>query len=623
MDLKQKLQHWQDKLARYEAAWAGELEQMDEREAIYRGRSRIDSLVEGDVVRQTPHVRNIAAELIEAQVDPNIPQPKVTALRKEDEHLALLIEDMLRNKLDRLPMEVLNDQMERTVPIQGGGLFMLEWDSAKGGFGSMGESVVSVLHPKQLLPQPGVTGQLEDMDELIVKLPQTREFIRRRYGVDVSGENESEPGLRSPGEVSESEELVTQYVAYYRNDTGGIGMFSWVNDRVLADWEDCQARRSLRCGKCGAMEPAETLAPAMGGSEDEDEEKGRRCPVCGGWMQEQVEEAQELWLPQLRSDGSVIPGADPVSGEPNRIPWYKPDIFPVFLQKSVSVYGKLLGESDIDKIRDQQNTINRLEKSIIDQLLAAGSYITLPPDPGIRVDTGVAKVIRLKNVTDKNFIGVYDLKCDVEQTLSYLEYVYQEARDIIGITDSFQGRRDSTAQSAVAKQFAASQAAGRMQSKRVMKKACWAALFEAMFKFELAYADERRPIVGTDARGEHRNEVWNKWDFLAQDEAGQWYWNDRFLFSCDNAAALAGDRTAMWQELQTYYSAGAFGDPAEEQTRILFWTKMAELHYPGAAQTRENLIEAQQQTQRQSPVLPAGGGMNPAAPMGAGWGVMA
>ncbi len=611
---KERLQLWQEKLAQFEAAWEPERAQMDEREAIYRGRSRIDALVDGDVVRRTPHVRNIAAELIEAQVDANLPQPKVTARRREDEALAVMIEDMLRNKLERLPMEVLNDQMERTVPIQGGGLFLLEWDSRRRDGGEQGQSVVSVLHPKQLLPQPGVTGNLEDMDEFILKLPQTKEFIRRHYGLELGDESESEPQLRGLGDEGESECLVTQYVAYYRNEQGGIGRFSWVNDTVLEDSEDYQQRRSLCCADCGHREPLPTARCAEDG---EEEAAAWRCPECGGAMEERSEEMQELWRPVKRTDGTEIPGVDPVSGEPTRIPWYRPNIYPVFLQKSVSVYGRLLGESDIDKVRDQQNTINRLEKSIIDQLLAAGSYITLPPDPSIRVDTGVAKVIRLKNVTDKNYIGVYDLKCDVEQTLSYLEYIYQEARDIIGITDSFQGRRDASAQSAVAKKFAASQAAGRMQSKRVMKKACWAALFEAMFKFELAYADEPRPVLGKDERGERRSETWNKWDFLCRDEAGEWYWNDRFLFSCDSAAALAGDRTAMWEELQSYFSAGAFGDPTSAEARILFWTKMAELHYPGAAQTRENLAAAQAREQAAAaaiPSAPTGAAMTPTMP---------
>lgn len=593
-----KLREWQEKLARYDAAFAEEYARMDEREEIYRGRDRIDELVDGDVIRKTPHVRNIAAELIEAQVDANIPQPKVTALRPEDEDLAALIEDMLRNKLDSLPVEILNDQMERTVPIQGGGLIALEWDSSWRGAGRMGRSVVSVLHPRQLVPQPGVTGDIQEMEDFILKLPQTKAFIRRRYGVDLADETEREPDIRMGGDVSPADGLVTQYVAYYKNEKGGVGLFSWVNDTVLEDLEDCQSRVLCRCESCGSVQSGGIL-PAVYDEVEEEEEDEPVCPVCGGRLVRAAEETQELWLPVTRSDGTVIPGADPLTGEPNRVPCYRPDLFPVFLQKSVSVYGQLLGESDVDKVRCQQNTINRLEKSIIDQLLAAGSYISLPPDPSIRVDTGVAKVIRLKNVTDKNYLGVYDMKCDVSQSLTYLDYVYEEARNLIGITDSYQGRRDSTATSGVAKQFAANQTAGRLQSKRVMKDACWARLFEAMFKFELAYADEPYGVLGQDAMGNPRNRAWNRWDFLEQDANGRWVWNDRFLFSCDNAAPLAADRPAMWQETQAYYTAGAFGDPALTSTRILFWTKMEQLHYPGAAQTRQILLQQQREEEQQ------------------------
>ncbi len=594
----QKLRRWQEKLERYDAAWAEEYARMDEREEIYRGRDCIDPLVEGDVIRRTPHVRNIAAELIEAQVDPNIPQPKVTALRAQDEGLAALIEDMLRDKLESLDMELINDQLERTVPIQGGGLMVLEWDGSFAQNGGLGRSVVSVLHPKQIAPQPGITGDIQQMEDFILKLPQTRQFIRRRYGIDLPHEAEGEPDVRGVGENTPAEGLVTQYVAYYRNDRGGIGMFSWVGDTVLEDLEDCQGRVLYRCDDCGGIVPpaAVTAEEAM-----EDEEWEHICPYCGGPVSRQVEEYQELWLPVRRSDGSVIPGEDIFTGQPNRVPYYKPDLFPVFLQKSVSVYGQLLGESDVDKVRCQQNTINRLEKSIIDQLLAAGTYITLPPDPSIRVDTGVAKVIRLKNVTDKNYLGVYDMKSDVSQSLAYLDYVYEEARNIIGITDSFQGRKDTTATSGVAKQFAASQTEGRLQSKRIMKNAAWARLFEAMFKFELAYAEERRPVPGRDKAGVFTQREWNRWDFLEQDELGRWVWNDRFLFSCDSAAPLAADRTAMWQETQSYYAAGAFGDPALPETRLLFWSKMEQLHYPGAAQTYQALLLQN----RQQAALPA------------------
>lgn len=42
---------------------------------------------------------------------------------------------------------------------------------------------------------------------------------------------------------------------------------------------------------------------------------------------------------------------------------------------------------------------------------------------------------------------------------------------------------------------------------------------------------------------------------------------------------------------------GAFGDPAQIQTLILFWTKMEQLHYPGAAETKSYLEEEAQRQQ--------------------------
>lgn len=46
---------------------------------------------------------------------------------------------------------------------------------------------------------------------------------------------------------------------------------------------------------------------------------------------------------------------------------------------------------------------------------------------------------------------------------------------------------------------------------------------------------------------------------------------------------------------------GAFGDPSQLTTLILFWTKMELLHYPGAGETRAYLEEElrRQQMQRQ------------------------
>ena len=194
-------------------------------------------------------------------------------------------------------------------------------------------------------------------------------------------------------------------------------------------------------------------------------------------------------------------------------------------------------------------------------------------------------------------IGVYDFKGDLQYELLYLAEVYEEARQLLGITDSFQGRKDTTATSGVAKEFSAAQAAGRLESKRVMKDAAYASLFEIMFKFWLAYSDEPRPVSYKNSEGETQYAEFNRYDFLERDADGTYWWNDQFLFSCDTSAPLAGNREAMWQETRMNLQTGAFGDPAATETLILFWTKMEELHYPGAGATRKFLEERRQHEQ--------------------------
>ena len=582
---------WQARLQRNESAYSHRLAAMDERERIYKGSRKIDKRVIGDYTDEAAHVRNLTAEIIEAQVNSSIPQPKVTAMRQEDEYKAKLIEDMLRNELNRLPMEQLNDQQERTVPIQGGGMFLVEWDNTQRSHTTVGELVVSLLHPKQAIPQDGVYTGIEDMDYIILKMPQTKEYIKRRYGVDVKSETEQEPDVKSEANQSPADDMVTQYIAYYRNAKGGIGLYSWVCDTELEDIDDYQARRVKRCKQCGEAKPLD----------------GDVCPKCGAkeWTSE-VQEYETLTQPVVQSDGNVImPYYVMADGSmiPTMIPYYKPDIYPIVLQKNVSIFGEFLGDSDVDKIKDQQNTANRIETKIVEKLVKSGSYLVLPDEAVIRADAEDMKVIRPGSAASAQLISVKDMEGNITQDLTYLAQVYEEARQIIGITDSFQGRKDTTATSGVAKEFSAAQAAGRLESKRVMKDAAYAQLFEAMFKFKLAYADEPRPVTSRDLQGNTVYEEFNRYDFLEQDVTGEWYWNDQFLFSCDTSTPLANNREAMWQETRENLQTGAFGDPTDVRTLILFWTKMELLHYPGAADTKAFLEQRLQEQMQQEMMM--------------------
>lgn len=617
-----RLHYWQDLLGRAEIAYDTDIAKMDRREKLYRGTEELRPLVDGHKSNEsTRHVRNIIAENIESEVDSNIPQPKVTPRRAEDEERAKIIEDLIRNELDRLPMEELNDLMERLVPIQGGGYWLLEWDDTIGSFYRTGENVVSVIHPKAVIPQDGVTSNIEDMDYIVLKQPETKGYVRRRWGKNVDDESEEEPDIRGIGEDSEAEDLVTIYVVYYKDDAGKINKFVWCNNTVLEDIEDYQARRHKRCKNCGALLPfsedrIRQMRPLIPESEKEIEqaaysigaeigefeadkavqidtskpkEEKLSCPYCGSEKLENTTDNYEYIIDGFTTNnGIVIPSAtmgvdddgNPIV-KPTAIPSYKPNVYPVILQRNVTLYGQLLGDSDVDKIEPQQNALNWHMRKIDDRLLGAGSVIVLPRDAGIDIDPIDNRIWRAPDVASAQSIRVVDFGSDLQYNFAQVSQIYEAARNILGITDSFQGRKDTTATSGRAKEFAAAQSAGRLESKRVLKASAWAKLFELIFKFTLAYAEEPRQIsnYGEGDGGNFRE--FNRWDFLEQDPStGEYYWNDDFIFSCDTSAPLASNRSALWDSATQFLQYGAFGEPQNPETLKFFWTQLSKLHHP-------------------------------------------
>lgn len=615
-----KLPMWQERLRRNSAAMREEFEQMDKRTALYNGTREIEKTPDAKSSKAAAlatGVRNIVAELMEAQVDSSFPMPKVTARRQEHEELAKTLEDFLRNETDRLPFEMLNDMDERITPIQGGDIFLVEWDSDRHTHETRGELCVSLLHPRQVIFQDGVN-EINDMDFIIVQMGMSKKHVKEKYGVSVDDETESDP--QSRGGRGTAEDVVTVNFGYFRNEKGGIGRYTWVNDMELEDLEDYQARKMKHCTKCGAE---------MTGLE--------KCRHCGSTQAEEYDSDEMELFEDIETKSGVIPmmteteeypegvsenglmmdefgnayEAEPMTVEvPTRIPRYKPDIYPIVVRKNVSSWGKALGDSDIDKIMDQQNMIKKCDSRIQEKLDKGGSIFTRSEKTEVsKTDEQLREVI-FHGADEANLFGVHNLQVDTSQDQAVAEANYEQARRILGITDSFQGRPDRTATSGTAKQIAVAQSAGRLESKRIMKNAMYADLYAVMFRFLLAYSDEPRSVRHNNIDGSTTYSEFNKYDYLAQDAAGEWYWLDDFLFSVDNTSSLAGNRESMWQEIRMNLQTGAFGDPSDPETLIMFWEMMAGQHYPGAAEIRERLEKkrqeqlAQMQMQQMQQTLP-------------------
>lgn len=581
MEKDKKLKFWQDRFLKAKSAYSGVLEKLSEYEQLYAGTRSILKNVnaKSNPKKKADMVRNIIYELVEAQVDSNIPYPKVRAVREKDVWRAQKCEDKIRCETDRLPMEQDNDLAERLVYALGGCGYHIEWDNTKRTHSEVGEVWVSVLHPKQIIPQPGVY-DVQKMDYLFLMVAQTKAAILQSYGVDLSESQEEYPEIRGEN-FSDSEETVTQIIGYYRNDTGGIGRISWACDYLLEDIPDFQARRVRKCRKCGRVEFGEIC---LCGSRD---------------FSYQVSRAEVLQADLVLKNGEnqvVVPAG-------TSIPYYKPDMFPVVIRRNVSKYGSFLGASDIDAISDQQNAIKKIQTKIMEKLVRGGSFITMGKDVKAKFDGEELNILRLENAQEKSLIDVYNMQPPINNDVQYAEKLYEEAKQILGVTDSFLGRRDTTATSGKAKQISVQQTTGRLESKRIMKANAYAEIYELMIKFLIAFSDEARPVVHKDLDGHDVFSEFSKYDFLEQDSAGEWFYNVDFLFSCDDSGALAANRESMWQETRMNFQQGAFGDVSDPNTQILFWHFLEQQHYPNAGKMKRILEERLQQNETQQQMM--------------------
>ena len=615
-----RMDYWKTVVARDESAWAAEVARMDWREELFAGTHEIkptcDAEAEQNEKMYCYHVRNVVAENIESMVDSRVPRPKVMALRKEDEGLARKLEELLRFYTQRHHMRVVNDLAERMGPIQGGLCYLVEWDATRRIGTDMGDATVTLIHPKQLIPQAGIYTDIEDMDHVAVKLSCTKKQVLLQYGVDVRDVGETDPNAKGTDDAASEEELVTVYMLYYKNDRGGIGQMGWCGDYALVDWDDYQSRRLRRCASCGALD-SYTEAPRKETEEEmlisgERSREVHRCPWCEGTEFEDVEvDEEEILLPEVLLDTNAneleFEGAKAYfdEGETFKLearstrPYYKPNKFPIILQKNISKFGQLLGESDVDKMADQQNTIKRLDKKLLDRTITAGTIITLPNDTHIQTDLNDQRVVRLKNPAEMSQIQTFEFTGNLSQIVELEAKAYEEARQITGITDSMQGRRDPTATSAKAKEYSASKSEGRLESRRVMKQEAWCRIFELISKLFIAYADEPRQVRVEQSTGEVEYETFRRTDFLKQAADGTYYYEDGFVWTVDDATSIGESREAMWQEINASFGAGTLGNPQELPTLILYWGLMEEQGYPGAGQVKAKL-EARLQEQQQA-----------------------
>ena len=382
-----------------------------------------------------------------------------------------------------------------------------------------------------------------------------------------------------------------------------------------------EARYLDRCAKCGAV-MIDGVCPECGSKKAEKHREDYEelidaieVKVTNGPIRK-VEPEDINEVPMVNEFG--LPVTDEY-GQPQmtiertkkKVPYYKPNIYPVILRKNITAQNRLLGGSDVFVIMDQQDTIKKLGTKINEKLLKGGSYVTLPEGIDVEKDGEELNIIRLRNAADKQLIDVLTMQPNVQNDQTYLETNYSWAKSSLGITDSYQGKYDASATSGAAKQYQINQAAGRLDSKRTLKNEAYAKLYETMFKFWLAFSDNASEITSVDKDGNATYETLDRKEFLRIDPSGEFYWDDEFIFETDPTSTLMQNREMMWNQTDMKLQSGAFGPVGDLETAKAYWTIMKANGYPNATVVL-NLIEDRLAQQRQMmpevPLMPEEGG---------------
>lgn len=536
------------------------------RQKLYNGSGDVTNKKTGKLADQKATCfRNMCFELIETQINNGIPAPKVTPRSKDDKDLASELENHLRMEMDRMDSEVINDAAERGVLIQGTAFYLVDWDSMDSTPVSQGELYMKYFPLQDVYPQPGIL-DIRDAEYIFTRELCSIKRLKKLYGVEIP----------DTGEYKGKRVLVT---VWYLNDDGYISRYGWIEDSdiVVFDQDAYELRRFKVCKECG------------------EKMYGDKCQVCGSDKYEyKLVKEETLNEDLIRYDKEHPEDATVLAKAGTPIPFYKIGQLPFVLRKNISICDALYGVSDIDVLRNNQESMNKILTKMEENILKAGSLVLKPKNVNIPKTDETLKIVTFDDPKTAALIDVKTMQANTQQDNVFQEQLYQTGRDSLGITDSYQGKRDTTAESGKAKMVSAAQAAGRMESKRRMKDAAYADLYKLMFKFLLAYCDEKRTYTKVLPTGELVESSFSKYDYLTG-EPGNVYYNDRFLFDVDDASTLMTNREALWKEAANNFMSGTFGNPADPRTLQLYWTMMDGLNYPLAKQTLAGLQTMQKQ----------------------------
>ena len=528
--------------------------------------------------RKTRQLRKMVFELVESKVDNSIPMPKIQPRYKMDLPVIDITENYLKYEMNRILTKYDNDKSERSTYVDGTSWYKVWWDSLDNTHDRSGDIRIELCTVDQIIPQPGVLNY-KDLEYIFERRQVTTSKLYDLYGRIITPN----------GGAGNMVDIIS---CYYLNENKIVGLFTWAEEthQVICNEKDWQIRKLRCCTNCDTINPV-----------------GDKCRVCDNTrfkyktadVEILTEDLYEIYNPY--DVGETDEQSEKEHYEQRlfapagmEIPFYRISQLPFVPRPAVSSMDSIYGVSEVFIDLETQDMTNKVLTKAADKVLKSGTVVTKPEKMKISDKDDTFKLFGVRSPEEAQMVQAKQIMADISQDLTLANIMYDNAKSSSGVTDSFQGKRDTTATSGKAKQYAAAQSAGRIESLRVMKSAAFAGIYELILKYLLAFSDERRKFVKVLPNGSKQELQWSKYLFLDKDEYGQIYYRDDFVFDSDPASTLSQNRVQMWQETQDKFINGAMGNPADNRTLKLFWNMMDQFQYPLAKTVIAGLEDMEQ-----------------------------
>ena len=560
-EIQVKLEHFKELYADALLAAEETRDRMTRNMEQYLGSDEIDGSTEKAAI-----VRNITYEIVESQISADIPVPKVdtSCYSTEREKNARTIERLSYALRSRLPFEELNDRDERYTYVYGASVFYVEWDSRQSDSAGEGGVKVHLLSPMNFIPQPSIQ-TVEDMEYCFLRFTTTCSELMNRYSVkeEELSQAECEYCANSEDPMGDAVALV---VVFYRGEDGRVGKFVFSGDLPLSDMPNYYKRKSVICEGCG-KDPS-----------------GCQC-----------NSAKRVYR-DVEQEKVILPDGKTLS-----LPYYVPDDFPIIIRKNTLGDMTLFGGSDCDRIRPQQQAINKVETRILQKLLRAGVTPIMPEGTAITLSNAVfGQIIKTRPGESMDSYGKIDTTPDISQDIEEADRLYDQAKRVLGISDALQGLDTNNSESGYARELKIARSSSRLETKKRMKHLAYCKLYQLIFKHYLAFADEPRRFAYRDTFGRMHFSEFNRYDFIEQDKNGNYYYDDSYLFSVDINSDTKYQNETLWNINLTNLERGTLGSKEETMTLLRYWQLQERANYPYARDNVEyfkDLLDRQENTQ--------------------------